>query len=796
MEESNDAVPSTNESTDHDDDDWSRRVETDGSQFLSTSVLMDEDGDSVVDNGIQRGISSTYADSNGTSPRVATAVVNDGILEADSTAPAPGLVPKRVEPTLKEKLVERERQRRVETERARLKRQFALASNGGGGSIDEDASLGGNATHSVREHGSVAGTVGEGSSVAQHEPFDESEDQKIPYPMARFLQEQGTVDEENSSRRLKKREDESGVVMERFLQQPVVVASPEPRPPDPERSANVDRTVSFDMEPQASESAAPTSEQAQALDEARPISSIGTASMPSFADSADGDEVQVSMGGMNSMASVEANASTDADTASHEKESVDEVVPPTSLGELSVATQASTRIRATEPDSASVDRSAISEEPRFLRLTEAEIQEMAAIDEASRSNAPPSDRDDISESSFVGEMADFGAPSVDNAGNLSQGTPTTAMESGSVVSGNRSIPTSDHAGDNHSLTGSISSHLMTSSAGGDVSVTANPPSEIARDEPAPSSIPAEIRPIVSPQERLDEGDERATEIANDVDIAAAPRLPIGGDDGLNAMTCSNEGIVNRRSRPGMVNLKPAKTASRETSDSVKRSSSVPDNLGFDVDGFDYDKHAPLSPRSGLSDSIRDLPADDNWSPVGKMAVSPLHVARKPTVSIPPPVGFLSGDIESNREATYGSAGVVFEKHPETGLGAPLAPDIHHISSKNDHCDETKPLLLRTCGVPSEIVAPNGKAQQRSSSTPNPVLFRSSVNDAFNSVRSQSTEAFHAQTEADVYQTSSIIARGELLNPFSKTSCTPIHDSSNVYCSFSRTNGDINCDNDY
>ena len=759
MEEGDVPIPSTNESTSHDDDDWSRRVEMDGSQLLSPSVLIDDDVDSVPRSGMQPGISSAYADSNGASPREPAEAANDTLLDGDASAPVPGLVPKREEPTLKEKLVERERQRRVETERARLKRQFALSSNGLGGSIDEDASVGANAATSVRENGSVAGTVGEGSSVAQHEPFDDTEDQKLPYPMERFLQEQGTVDQdqESHSRRLKREEDQQGVVMERFLQQPVVVASPEPRPADSERSANVDRTVSFDMEPPTSDTATPMTEQIRAVDDLRPISSIGTASMPSFADSTDG-EIHVSVEAMNSMASVEANASTDSDSDSQEHASLDEVVPVDGVGELSIPVQPSLELRQTEPDSFSVDRSAVSEQPRVLGLTEAEIEEMAAIDEASRSNAPPSDRDDISESSFVGELADFGGPTLDHAGNMSQGTPTTAMESGSMVSGNNSVPASDHAGDRRSLDGmetaSISSHLA-SSTGGDVSVTANPPSEIAGEEPAPSSILDEIRPMVSPQVE----DIGTHDISNEMAVATAPRIPIVDDDlvDLNNAELSNEGIVNRRIRPGMVNLKPMKAAAPEGDDPVKRSSSEPGNMSIDVDGFDYDKHAPLSPRSGLSDSIRDLPADDNWSPVGKMAVSPLHEARKPAVPIPP-AGFLAPDVDLSHDATYGSTGV-FDSHPQTGLRPPPCPDFHLMSSKNDEANETQP-LLRSDGVPSEIVAKNEKNENRSLATLNGVYTRSAVNNVFNDMRSQSTELFNAQTDADIYQTSSILVRGE------------------------------------
>jgi hypothetical protein len=75
------------------------------------------------------------------------------------------------------------------------------------------------------------------------------------------------------------------------------------------------------------------------------------------------------------------------------------------------------------------------DEPRVLRLTEADMQEMAAIEEASIGNAPPSERDE--ELSEIGELADFGGGhnqlATDNTA-FSQDTPTTAMESASQIS--------------------------------------------------------------------------------------------------------------------------------------------------------------------------------------------------------------------------------------------------------------------------------------------------------------------------------------------------------------------------
>lgn len=79
--------------------------------------------------------------------------------------------------------------------------------------------------------------------------------------------------------------------------------------------------------------------------------------------------------------------------------------------------------------------SGTADEPRVLRLTEADMLEMAAIDEASIGNAPPSDRDEAL--SEIGELVEMTTEIV------SQDTPTTVMESHSQVSSG--IPSTSHA---------------------------------------------------------------------------------------------------------------------------------------------------------------------------------------------------------------------------------------------------------------------------------------------------------------------------------------------------------------
>jgi hypothetical protein len=789
------------ESTEDNDDDWSRRVEMDESQLLFPSGLTNEEHSNRItddpdeDGILQVGTTSNFTGSTVTNmssnmpPRDPSGANPSGSLMEATTSTGFGLAPQREEPTLKEKLVERERQRRVETERARLRRQFALSSNGEGNIMDEDGSTGANAALSTRENGSVAGTLGEGSSVDQNEPDDESEDdQKLPYPMERFLQDQGNVNEE-SPRRLKREDQQQGVVMERFLNEPVV----------PEHPSNVDRTVSFDMEPSgSSELATQLLDGARTSEEARPSPISIPNSMPSFTNTY--DDVRVSVEGvisMASMASVETNASTESQSSSRYNESV--VDNRDNDNERAITTEDLENARLAsgdlihqsslleirdhsselEPDSPSVDRSATSEQPRVLRLTEAEIQEMAAIEEASRSNGPPSERDDISESSFVAEMVtDFGG-TMDQAGTLSQGTPTTAMESASLISGNRSPPPSDHdPGDQHSTDGmgtaSISSHLMVSSSGGSVSVTANPPSEFAGEERAPSPIPDMIQPVPSDSPgRLDHDSDhhdhhhhshQSPTMQHEVDESDCPAMPMLVDDGpidLDEAAAVNAGIVNRRQRPGMVNLRPQtrgiSSPVNPPSSPLRRSVSAPDKMHIDVDGFDFDKHAPMSPRSGLSaDSLRDLPADE-WSPVGKMAVSPLHAGRT-LVPIPSPSNFLSHHIESSRAATYGSTSAVMHVTQPDLLGNTALPDLRQIPADDEdhHADENQPLLRN--GVPSEIAAPTGKGHF-SSLTP---LSRVPIGSVVaGDVRSHDSGTINAgQRDAEKYAESSSLAIGE------------------------------------
>lgn len=222
--------------------------------------------------------------------------------------------PQREEPTLKEKLVHRERQRRKEAERARWKRQFALMNNEGGMVYDDNnnntnnTGAGAVASSTICAIGSMSITCTVGEEEEEEEETNAHGNEKdapnrtgggssspvpLGYTMERFLQEGGRMEEttpvavvasstgpEVAKRQTQQSVDEpnnstqtatdKGVVMERFLNEPVVVDVPpdtvdldeispsgqSDRDPDHLPSSeshhhgdnSVNRSVSFDMQ--------------------------------------------------------------------------------------------------------------------------------------------------------------------------------------------------------------------------------------------------------------------------------------------------------------------------------------------------------------------------------------------------------------------------------------------------------------------------------------------------------------------------------------------------------------------
>ena len=656
---------------DDDEDNWSRQVETDDAiQRTASSVTGgetntidgDEDGGQALQLLLSVSASGTLLEENcdddGTEEQQQQQMQRRGRQHK----PALLLPQPQPLPTMKEQLVERERQRRVESERARWKRQFALAAHAESeDNNDEDenhSATNNNNSHCVspgdsarNTHGydgsgaldysnadqdrsfltdrnSVAGTVGE-DTVAPIETLEEDDnnDSSMNYPMERFLKEQQGPEilEDSSDRNDNNNNTRSninsnsnhlvagnkkettvtnqGVVMERFLQeqQPAAVTV---------------STNAFQAGVLTVAGSSPTS--AMAPDSSLPgDSEAGLNNNSNSNNTMIGNELLPLIGSVpsnNSMATNEINLS----------------------GEPMM------------PDD-NAFQSPLSQQPRVvLRLTEAEIQEMAAIDDASRSNAPPSERDDMSE---LGELvSEFGAIAVHiDHQNMSQGTPVTAIESvtssvgGTTTATNqigRIMVLNDGSGSSHSdntdgiivddIEGrSISSNnvVASSSAGGDVSLTGNPPSDIARDDdddaggmPSPRSslVPTEILPI---------GDVSLPLFPTAVDAAAAS-IPNNNDAETELkLTVMDETIVNRTMRPGLFNYKQGthqtnattgnsataieKTLREPSTPNKNTASAETENNNCHIEGFDFDKNDDVSsPQQGDVVGTR----NDLWSP--------------------------------------------------------------------------------------------------------------------------------------------------------------------------------------
>ncbi|GAX14473.1 hypothetical protein FisN_11Hh066 [Fistulifera solaris] len=373
--ENNERVGSSINSVSHeDDDDWSRQVETD-----ETLVHLGHD-DSL---------------------RMMESVVE----EQDGGPPQP---PSQRPLTLKEKLVMRERERRIETERARLKRQFAL-NNVEQEDVDTEIMdndlirvnadmLHQSTMESSRENGSVTDTLGEESIVA-HPDEENLDESRLGFNMERFLRNSTSFDPEVKPTDSKET-PEQGVLMERFLNEPLM-----PEATIAATNGEIDRNVSLDVD-------RPTDE--------TPPQSSATLLMPSFDDYTNASEKP----SLSTMAEVHQENTISRENSVDDHDLISDV--------------------------ASSTNSHTHHEPRLLRLTEADMEELAAIDEASIGNAPPSEREETL--SEIGELADFGGLQHARYGLESVDTPTTAQDESvttSLLSGIQNINTF-HELDRHS----------------------------------------------------------------------------------------------------------------------------------------------------------------------------------------------------------------------------------------------------------------------------------------------------------------------------------------------------------
>lgn len=684
---------------DDDEDNWSRQVERD--DITAAGVLL---GDSFR-------MESVAEQDAGSSPGTRDKQETDsdqGRTVGSSTLP---LAPTQPELSMKEKLVLRERQRRIETERARLKRQFALNNDQ---EERPDAAQNHTAVTALSEAaaGSAAGTLGEESTKAH--PDEESADQeKLGFNMERFLRNSDTFNPELEPTAEDKppAQPDQGPVMERFLNDPVVMETDKVEAAVLSR-ADVQRSVSFDV------TDAP-------LD----------ASEGGGGDGSGGDDGMLPHGIVGSLPSFnEINGSIDANASVLVQADEDDVArDPLTTPMPSMDVQES--IADSEDGSA-----ASTEEPRVLRLTEADMQEMAAIEEASIGNAPPSERteEDLSE---IGELAGFGSHNVpDNAGNFSQDTPTTAMESASMHSGNQSAhrastTTHDHSADQHSLDGmpsmSISSQLLVSPG-----ASGYPPSDTARDE-GPPSIDRDIPN--NEHVRSEEPQQLALSEHENEDMQLRDRT--------DSDSANSEGLVNRRMRPGMVNLRPQANHSPIMDRAAASRSPAPPVV---VEGFDFDKHEPMSPQTDHEDSLRDLPVDVGWSPAGDtMHVSPIQIrslaARLPTTEEEPTAG----------RNNYGS---MEEGRAAQGTNLPFAP------MPDFKINEIRPLL--GSDVPPEIITRRTSSGRSSSfDRTNPrnnssgMSLASIVETVFHNVQEEE-EKEKIRNEAALYEASSVLQKGK------------------------------------
>ena len=827
-------------------------------------------------------------------------------------------LPQRAEPTLKERLVERERQARVETERARLKRQFALSSNGGAAVVEESDDM-----HASKENGSVTGTLGEGSSVAAlpTDHPDEDDRKQLGYVMERFLSERGDVSAGEEKEDAKPKA-ETGVVMKRFLAEPFLVEqdgvveddeegtkmSAEVGVVDPDTQVFVERgdvedsndlpaipelhvsstidthesmeaaglplrsystvtnnslletnTVDVDLPSQSARAGIPAS-----VEEAKPKTQTGVVMKRFLAepvlveqdDVAEGHEENIErlgeVGLVDSQAEafierggVEGNVLLPAVPELHVSNTVDthelsmleandgsvrsySTVTNNSLLESNTmdadlpteSAHPGIAISVDEPglDGASSEplspsrdpgssinssqQSPLGEPRRFFRLTEAEIQEMAAIEEASIGNAPPSEREEtFSESSLVGDLVGdlVGPRGVERIGDFSERTTTTALESLSVTSadGDESDRPSLLGIDRRSVDGieraSVSSHLAVSpgaSSESSVSIAVCPPSVTAAEEP-PVVLGPDDNVVVGND--LDGNtmldmpllDDNLSDDANNanaltLDRTAGMKGPLSFQENdsldIEAAAVANAGVMNRQLRPGKVRLSPIMAPARmpfvgpstpENGSGMKRSASMPDKARIMLEDFEFDRNSldPVggTPHSGGVDSYNDLPGDELWASPREMKMSPLRSGTE-KVSGSERVRQAALDLrrdgetregERNFAVTYGST----DLHGQDGvLRFRASPDESHslelYGDPEKSSSETHPLMrFRGHGDATTLSHPGEDHPE----------IRHLVSNVFSSVRSDSTATVEAENnDSENYLMTNFLARGRCI----------------------------------
>jgi hypothetical protein len=746
------------------------------------------------------------ADSNNLRSDSMNAVLDDMETAAPLQHPSAVPTPQQPELTMKEKLVLRERQRRIETERARLKRQFALsaASNEEGvdARVDGTPYVGHNFDLDVTAEdalGSMNDQEFEEESTRAHPDEEEAAadeaNRRLGFNMERFLRNSDSFHpgpSETDSNRIfdtgATPDTTKGVVMERFLNELVENAS---LPPDSassafgvaastldeakgEPSSEPHRSVSFDVDAVPAES----NSQLRNLDFSQDAAL--TISQPSF-----GEESGAGI-------SLASNASllTEVNTARDDVFSLGD--PP-----QYTATSLDVMHETDDVSQGQISSHVSDDEPRVLRLTEADMLEMAAIEEASIGNAPPSDRDEVESYSEIGEMTDFGGSGAAMHRFLGENpftspdTPTTAVDSASQLSHrsaqrggtsavSSSSATNDHVEGDHVLDplGSIDGilPLLTSDstdyfvAPTSASVAANPPSDRGHDDDV--DVESQLMDVdrASLNDLVD-GEEPMDLFPFDNTVLSGGLLPNVHHD--LRQNLNDTDVANTTNRQRRYNHIDHNSLTESVDDPVQG-----DNV---VDGFNFDKDAPRSPflerplREHLSaeDSFRNLPTD-SWSPQGQMSVSPL------------PDGTAGGRrlaVAGIGNGTAAPSMPLPTQHSNYGT----SPNIGYSPTTLNHLtlDGEKVPLLHSSSIPPEIITRRDVSIQEDSNDPDRLSFpdrrglfenerfswfrgsdrnsiRSAVESVFSDVRSEEEEEkVLLQNESEVYLTSNILARGML-----------------------------------
>jgi len=380
--------------------------------------------------------------------------------------------------TARERLVERERQSRLERQRAQVKRRIALnreaeemelaragidvEQNGDDATMRAGYEGDGSDAHQRMEmldelagrDGSIVGTVGDasihGGDVEHHDhDYDvvdpaggvgnstASEGEQggvaLGYAMERFLSEQVVVTDRQDGAGIDDGDD-SGTPMNGAGDRPVRDAD--------DTGTNLETGIDVEQAPRSSQSH---------LDESNPAgrdigdSVLDGLSLPFPQDSTiSAESVGVSYP-PNSTESIPPNSTSSLRTVDTPiAGSLDEDVlpsPPVRAGSYDL----STSLRSDETDDAHDSTNATTDfAPRLARLTEAEILEMNTLDYASVGNVPPRSVRDEDERLLT--MGSF----IDGIGVSVAGTQTTAVEtvstpSGRSTAGGRQSPSSIHS---------------------------------------------------------------------------------------------------------------------------------------------------------------------------------------------------------------------------------------------------------------------------------------------------------------------------------------------------------------